>query len=389
MIFFILGGCSSGEISPDDIKNIRVEPSELVISTSPGVPNTEEFIAYATLKNDDEIIMDLISWESSNLSAGSIDTEGIFTTVDTNGGVTNVVASHFGVEGTATVKVIYTDDILADDVSAEVIDAFASAGKNEDPDIGFLYPNDGVNLPRNLDGLGFLWLDPSSASSTVYRLRFQTEITDISVYTDNNRWLSSSDLWVLISAANRDGTVEAYVQAGEWNGSSLSNVRQSPPISLMVNRLDARGSVLYWAGNTQAIMRIPFGEVETNLFWGTDTTNGGCVGCHSLADDAERLVVTHHGVNGRFSILNIEDPLNPVELIGANDFNKATFKTISPDGQYMLGFNECRDSQDGYTCGQIPQGQQPPSSRVTLYEIDSGLPITYWDFESKLSSTLR
>jgi dipeptidyl aminopeptidase/acylaminoacyl peptidase len=132
-------------------------------------------------------------------------------------------------------------------------------------------------------------------------------------------------------------------------------------------------------------MRIPFGVTETSLFWGTDTTNGGCVGCHSLADDAERLVVTHHGVNGRFSVIDIEDPLNPIEIVGTNDFNKATFKTISPDGEYILGFNECRQNTDGFSCGEIPFGEELPESRVTLYSIETGLPITYWDFDTKVS----
>ena len=54
-----------------------------------------DFVAYAVLDNDKEYRLDLISWESSNLSAGSLDENGLFTSIDTNGGITDVVANHF------------------------------------------------------------------------------------------------------------------------------------------------------------------------------------------------------------------------------------------------------------------------------------------------------
>ena len=55
-------------------------------------------MAYATLNSGEELPLDLVSWQSSNLSAGNINGDGEFETVVTNGGVTNIIAKHFGVE---------------------------------------------------------------------------------------------------------------------------------------------------------------------------------------------------------------------------------------------------------------------------------------------------
>ena len=49
------------------------------------------------------------------------------------------------------------------------------------------------------------------------------------------------------------------------------------------------------------------------------------------------MVVTHDGINGVFSVVNIFDPGNPTVVVNTNDSNRFTFKTVSPDGQYILG----------------------------------------------------
>jgi hypothetical protein len=365
LAFLLLSACGGGlDITPSDIEEIRVEPESLELVSRPGISAEAEFSAVAKLYTGEEVQMDLISWESSNLSAGSVDEFGVFTSVDTNGGITDVIAKHFGVEGSASVKVIYTDDLPEEGVDPEAVDAFRSGSPASDDGLALEYPFDGVTVPRNLDGLGFRWSDGAQTNDTIYRIRFRSEITDISIYTSERDWVSSTDLWELISAANRRGDVDVYVEAGDWNGSSLSERRSGPSISLVVNRLDARGSVLYWAANTAAIMRIPLGSTESELFWESPGPNGGCVGCHSLADEAERLVVTHDGANGRFSVVDISDEENPELTVSPNDFNRVTFKTVSPDGVYILGIR---------------------GNKMILYALETGVPIKEWEFDTNVS----
>ena len=359
MIWFLLS-CSSGVVTTDDVMTIRVDPPEAEIRTSPDQSNTIDFTAYAELDDGSEIVLDLVSWEISNLSAGFISSEGTFTSVESNGGVTEIIANHFESQGKATLKVIYADDILVGDLSQGLVDAFRNAQPNDDENLVLVYPYDNVVVPRNLQGLGFKWNDGSQNSSTVYRIRFRSTITDISVYTTSDEWISNTELWEMIAASNRDGLVEVYVEAGVWDGSTLSSVRKGVSNSLVVNRLDARGSVLYWAMNTRAIMRLPVGATEAEFFWRNPGPGQNCIGCHALSEQADRLVVTHSGANGRFSIVDIEDPETPERVVDPNDFNTLTFKTVSPDGQYFFGTN---------------------GNQASLYNVSNGVRIKDWTFD--------
>ena len=53
--------------------------------------------------------------------------------------------------------------------------ALASIEGTADEALEMTYP-DQVIIPRNLEGLGFAWSDPTVSESTVYRLRFQQRL---------------------------------------------------------------------------------------------------------------------------------------------------------------------------------------------------------------------
>ena len=342
LLSLLLLSCSGNPdgLAIGDITSLRVEPAELSLVTRPDQPAEAEFVSIATMKDGDEFEMDLISWSLSNLSTGEIDEDGWFEAVDTNGGISDVISASLGVEGSARLTVIFSTDIMVDDLSTDIASAFASSSPSDDSQLQISYPFAEVIVPRNLEGLGFSWLDPSMTAEDVYRLHFQSEITDISVYTSNLQWVSSSSLWEMISAANRDGLVFLTIEAASWDGSSISDHRKGEVIELNVNRFDARGSVLYWGileeTHTASIQRIPIGTVEPETFW-TCEGNNCCIGCHALSEESERMALTHNG--GKFSVLDISDPSSPEEVIPLTQdrTNVASFKAISPDGQYMLG----------------------------------------------------
>ena len=95
-------------------------------------------------------------------------------------------------------------------------------------------------------------------------------------------------------------------------------------------RLDAAGPP---AGD---IMRIPFGSTESEAFWSAEDAGGQCVGCHTLVEAGDKMVVTQQGVNGNFSIIDISDPGNPRTWLGTAEERRATFHSASPDGEFLL-----------------------------------------------------
>jgi hypothetical protein len=318
-----------------DVQSIRVEPAEAVLRPRTDSPRELTFTAYATFPGGEEVPIDLVSWASSNLSAGDINSNGAFTSVDTHGGVTEITATHLGVTGTANLSVVYTQDVLEDGLAAGVADAFRSASPSDSDRPSIIYPIDGVRVPRNLNGLAFRWDQPNSG--TVQRLAFESEITNISIYrTGFDRWYATSDLWARIAASNRNGQVRVYVEGGQWDGTTLSNVVRGPAIDLTVNRLDARGSVLYWSTTSMGVRRIPAGATESTKFYGSGDVDGGCIGCHIINNETDQMVVIYGGVNGRFEVLDCETGEPEIQVPPHPD-NRVTFTTVSPDGQYMLG----------------------------------------------------
>jgi len=319
-----------------------VDPAEILLSTDGTDADETQFVAWATTEKGEEVETDMVSWSVSNLSAGSVDSDGLFTTSTLNGGVTTVTATHVGIESSATVTVVYEQDLLLDSLGDEIIAAFDAVSVTSGDLPAIHYPQESVTVPRNLNGLTFGW--DTVPGSTVSRIRLRSGITDMSVFTTDTQWLSTSDTWATIAASNTEGKVDVTLESGQWDGSSLTNVVRGPDMSMTVNRLDARGSVLYWEPVSTIrgdIMRIPFGAVEAEPFWTADdlgTTSGdasNCMGCHSLSEANDQLIVTHNGAGGQFTIVDISDPDNP-EIQEYKPGN-ASFHTSSPDGRYLFG----------------------------------------------------
>ena len=132
------------------------------------------------------------------------------------------------------------------------------------------------------------------------------------------------------------------------------NVRQGPSIDMIVNRLDLVDQ--FCIGVEQQAQSYQFncrsrGEIfiETNNCW-----------MSRLSDSTSRLVVTHGGVDGRFSVYDVEEPTDPFEIVGTSDYSRLTFKTVSPDGKFILGTN---------------------GPEMTLYELETGVKIRSWQFD--------
>ena len=339
------------EVIASDIESIRVEPLTIEVETDGIDPSVVEFTAIATTDGGEEVETEMVSWSVSNLSAGSIDETGRFESSILNGGIATVTASHVGIEGTATVTVVYKQDMVEDGLSAVLATAFDVASPTDGDLPALEYPHDGVTVPRNLEGLAFSWDRPEGTN--VSRIRLQSGITDMRIYTEAEQWVSTSDLWATIAASNTAGSVELTLESGQWDGTNLTNVHRGPGMDLTVNRLDARGSVLYWVarasggggGNKGDIMRIPFGSTTAEAFWTYEDAGNQCVGCHTLVEAVDKMVVTHAGVNGNLSVVDISDPDAPTQVLYEDEFGdqqptaeerRATFHAAHPDGELLL-----------------------------------------------------
>jgi hypothetical protein len=318
----VLSSCVSSYKAPTyetTLRSIVVSPetAEVVTGTSESEELRLQFEALGTYSNGTEYTLDVVEWSLSNHSVGSIDDRGVFTPSQSNGGKTWVTARLANIEGYAEALVIFEQTI-----NDEGIDPAAFEGPASELLNAWLYPEDGVNVPRNTPSLEFQWAD---LGAEAYRLRVRSPITDTSVYTTANSWKASEE-WPVMAGTNAGGTLDLELSAvidGElWT---------TPARSIKVNRMDAFGSIYYWTSSTAGFMRLPYGSSEPELYL-DQGSDGECVGCHAISSTG--MMAFTYGTSR--SPLGLFDITSDQSVLGLEGTAEGRFKTFSPDGAWLL-----------------------------------------------------
>ena len=133
----LLAGCPAKQFEPSTatpVDTIEVLPAETEVSVSPGAPATLEFTAVMTREDGSTEETTGVEWDSSNITVGGIDADGVFTTGDTTGGRTNVRASYMGAWGETTLTVVYTREMVEEGAPADAPGLFDDGLTEEDID---------------------------------------------------------------------------------------------------------------------------------------------------------------------------------------------------------------------------------------------------------------
>ncbi len=336
LFFMVLVACNTppqgGElIDPVHLVAIEVEPAEITLSTGPDGIQTQQFTAWAELDDGSIVELDLAEWTVSNNSAGEVDDTGLFTPSSDNGGITWVTAEYANESASATVTVVYHEELVEDQVDTTLFEGTAQPMEASP----WLYPEDGSALPRNTKSINFQWLD---LAAEAYRLHFTSTVSDIDLYMGQNGWESDSGVWQVIAGTNAGGSVEVELEA-VVDGQLYS----TDPLTLKVNRMDARGSIFYWTTNMSSIFRIPYGG-DYEEYLSVKTTGGYCVGCHAISGgDVPLLAYSSVGfwhvdpdepMEGYMEIRHL-DEMDTFTLVRETEYT-GDYKTFSPEGDLML-----------------------------------------------------
>lgn len=328
------GTPAEGVSGGGDVVSLVVSPDVVELATSGGVIAEQQFTAVATFGDGETDELDLVSWELSNASIGSIDSRGRFVSVAENGGEATITATFLDQVGTAQLTIVHSSTYLEEGVDEAGAAALGEVDSGE-PGLEIVYPRDETRVPRNLEGLRIFW--SGTERSDLVRLRFASKLETVDVYcTDCSDWTVPTAVWEAVSATNKKGTLSVQVFAASWDGSTLADVRQSEPISVTVNRFDSTGSVLYWSTADQAVMRIEAGNSASSRFY-PSTQGTGCYGCHEISESRQWMVVTRDGVNGAYQIIDVSDPSAPTVVFDVSESKRMTFHSLSPDGKFILG----------------------------------------------------
>ncbi len=301
---------------PGEYAELTVTPGESTVYTSPEGGDATQFVVAGVRPSGEEESLPEAEWTLSNRTVGDIDSSGLFAPSASNGGVSYVTARYAGLEASALVTVVFENSLVDEGVDPALFEA------PRIPHDGlWLYPEDNVNLPRNTPSIRFMW---NEVGQSAVKLRFRSDVTDLSVYTTGTSWTADEATWAALVGTNAGGSVEV-----ELSMVVGSEVWSEEIITVNVNRFDARGSIYYWSTSASGIREIPYGESAVDFI--TASSSGYCVGCHSVRGD--KIAFTYDGGNGSLGVKRLVDQSDIVAYASGTYGN---FNTFSPDASQLL-----------------------------------------------------
>lgn len=327
-----------GNPDPNHLEGLEVVPATATLATGPDGSESADFTAWALLDDGSRVQLEQVAWSVSNSSAGAVDEAGHFVPATDNGGITWVTAEYANTTASATVTVVYHETLAEAGVDPSLFEG-QSEPLTPSP---WLYPEDGVVLPRGTPSIHFQWAD---LGAEAYRLNFASPVSDIDVLVRDNGWESEAALWQVIASTNAGGAVEVTLSAAQGGA-----VRTADPLAMRVNRMDTRGTIFYWTSSLQGVSRLN-ADNEAEPWWSVTDTGGWCVGCHAISTGADPLLaysaVPTSSVSdpdapkeGWLEIRSLADPTQAV--LTRLDGQSGDFKSFTPDGTQVIVSLNCQ-----------------------------------------------
>jgi hypothetical protein len=313
------GGASGGAGTTMGLASLRIDPPTAVVSVSPGHAATQAFRAFGkTATGAERDVTAEVTWSADRTLLVPMVVAGLATTSDSVGGVVGVRASSDAITALATLTIKLTAANVATGAGATPPLPAAPAQPFGGPaDVTrapeLVYPNDGVLLPPNLNGVE-VHFRPGSAMNTLYEIAFSNGNTDVRVYTrcvtlqDGCVYRPDPSVWAEVAETNRGtGAVTLTVRGTDDAGTAVG---QSASVQMTFSKDDVRGGLYYWTTTLKSIERWDFAsttqtQAET-VVSPADGDGTTCVGCHAISHDGTRMVATLGGQNdGRILLWDI------------------------------------------------------------------------------------
>ncbi len=317
------GGSGSGpDATPEDgsvIEAVDFAVSNVTLTTGADEVQTHRFRLMATWSDGTVTrIGEGVDWGLNDVHMGTVDDHGLFSTSTSQGGQVNIIARYGDFVAIGTVTVKYIGTLITDGVDPSLFDVVEIASDGS----GMIYPYDGTVVPKNQPSMHFQW---ESMGATAYRLKFESEVTEFTVYTTSHDWISDTELWPIICDSNAGFTIESTLSARIGD-----EVVVKIPQQLTVQDLEADGSIIYWTPTAQGLMEIPYGETARSFLTVTET--GRCVGCHAVSREG-MVAFTYDGGSAPLGMKRIDDRS---DVIAWGSGGNSNYKVFSPDGSLLL-----------------------------------------------------
>jgi hypothetical protein len=303
-----------GPVAP---RALVIEPASAILETGPDGAAPLQFQALADYGGDALTPLDVVSWTLSNRSAGQLDDAGLFTASTTNGGEALLTATFDGQVATASLLVMYKEARVDEGVDPTWFD-----GPSTEATGRWLYPPDEVVLPRNTPSVHLQW---TAVEGAAYKLSLRSRTSALDVYTARNELIADGPTWSGIASTNAGGTITVDLTA-YINGERFAE----PTRNLHVDRLDASGSIIYWASTKGGLVEIPYGLPASDFL--TQAQTGRCVACHAVSRDG-KVAWTYDGGDG---VVGSQHAVDRSTIVAPEQGQHGNFHTFSPDGRFRV-----------------------------------------------------
>lgn len=344
------GGPGTGATGGTSVKpgptSLTITPATATMTVSNGgPPQKQQYAVSGQVNGQTQDLTMQVLYAASPSGIVTIDKNGLATSTGMKGGLVTVTASMGAVSATATLAVTYTftgADPGMTGLPADPSSLFTTTNNDTTRSPGLVYPNDGVLFPPNITGIEIHFTP--GANNTLFEVILSGKYATVNAFvrcvamgTSGCIYRPDLSIWSAISNANAgQGSVSLVVRGTDDTGTSVGD---SAPFHMQFSKDNIDGALYYWTTTgSSAIMRWDFsGSTQSAQAYLTpaNTKITSCIGCHALAPDGTKMVLSANGQgDGRLLLWDIA---NNKALQTYPLSQRSQFESWNGDGTQFVG----------------------------------------------------
>jgi hypothetical protein len=351
------GGGTGGSMRTG-ASSLTITPTTATMTVTNSAPaQTQQYSVSGQVNGQTVDLTTEVLYAVSPSGVVTIDKNGLATSTGTRGGVVTVTASSGAVSATATLTVYYTftgtDPGMTGSITNDPSSIFSTTDNDTARSPSLVYPNDGVLFPPNITGIEIHFTP--GANNTLFEVSLSGQYATVNAFvrcvamgTSGCIYQPDPGLWTAISSANAgQGAVSLVVRGTDDTGTSVGD---SAPFHMQFSKDNIDGALYYWTtSGKSAVMRWDFsGSTQSAQAYLTPANTGvtSCIGCHALAPDGSKMVVSANGQgDGRLLLWDIANnkALQPYPLT-----QRSQFESWNSDGTQFVGVYGDKQSTTNY-----------------------------------------
>ena len=318
------------------LASITIDPQNVVLTAERGgPPPTQQY--KATLHFADNSTSEMtsgVTWTATNLQAGNIGSNAVYTASGNVGGAVKINASFQGQKASATLTVKL--HVLENPASASAATIAAlKAASMKDASIEWTYPYDGTVFPRGLGSPKLMW--NNGLAGDIYYVHIASATYELEAFTTvppPSRYAFTAGTWqAFVDSTSGAADLTVARSSGTTATVAIKHKWTIAPGSM-------RGTIYYWANAVGRVMRIKPGASVPDDFSKSSfptAAPGECtMTCHTVSADGSTLVSGGDTFGGTYDLLLNKPAYNLNGVPGSPAQRAWSNPALSPNGKYLV-----------------------------------------------------